>query len=88
MRILNAIMTKVPLMVYGLTLDEDKEITYDNFTTLIDDASWDEFMPKDATKEKFKLFKKYIDTEMFELCNEELRNKYTKFISLTCFINY
>lgn len=75
MRILNAIMTKVPLMVYGLTLDEDKEITYDNFTTLIDDASWNEFMPKDATKEKFKLFKKYIDTEMFELCNEELRNQ-------------
>ena len=74
-RILNAIMTKVPLMVYGLTLDEDKEITYDNFTTLIDDASWNEFMPKDATKEKFKLFKKYIDTEMFELCNEELRNQ-------------
>lgn len=75
MRILNAIMTKVPLMVYGLTLDEDKEITYDNFTTLIDDASWNEFMPKDATKERFKLFKKYIDTEMFELCNEELRNQ-------------
>lgn len=75
MRILNAIMTKVPLMVYGLTLDEDKEITYDNFTSLIDDASWNEFMPKDATKEKFKLFKKYIDTEMFELCNEELRNQ-------------
>lgn len=75
MRILNAIMTKVPLMVYGLTLDEDKEITYENFTTLIDDASWNEFMPKDATKEKFKLFKKYIDTEMFELCNEELRNQ-------------
>lgn len=75
MRILNAIMTKVPLMVYGLTLDEDKEITYDNFTTLIDDASWNEFMPKDATKTKFKLFKKYIDTEMFELCNEELRNQ-------------
>lgn len=75
MRILNAIMTKVPLMVYGLTLDDDKEITYDNFTTLIDDASWNEFMPKDATKEKFKLFKKYIDTEMFELCNEELRNQ-------------
>ena len=75
MRILNAIMTKVPLMVYGLTLDEDKEITYDNFTTLIDDPSWNEFMPKDATKEKFKLFKKYIDTDMFELCNKELRNQ-------------
>lgn len=74
-KILNAIITKVPLMVYGLTLDEDKEITYDNFTDLIDDASWNEFMPKDATKAKFKLFKKYIDTEMFELCNEELRNQ-------------
>lgn len=74
-KILNAIITKVPLMVYGLTLDEDKEITYDNFTDLIDDASWNEFMPKGATKAKFKLFKKYIDTEMFELCNEELRNQ-------------
>lgn len=74
-KILNAIMTKVPLMVYGLTLDINKEITYDNFPDLIDDASWNEFMPKDATKERFKLFKKYIDIEMFELCNEELRNQ-------------
>ena len=74
-KILNAIMTKVPLMVYGLTLADNVNITYDNFTTLINDASWNEFMPKDATKEKFKLFKKYIDIEMFELCNEELRNQ-------------
>lgn len=74
-RILNAIMTKVPLMVYGLTFNENKTITYDDFPNLIDDASWVEFMPKDATKEKFRLFKKYIDIEMFELCNEELRNQ-------------
>ena len=74
-KILNAIMTKVPLMVYGLTLADNVDITYDNFTTLIDDDSWKEFMPKDATKERFKLFKKYIDIDMFELCNEELRNQ-------------
>ena len=74
-RILNAIMTKVPLMVYGLTLDVNKKITYDNFPDLIDPASWEEFMPKDVTKDKFRMFKKYIDIEMFELCNEELRNQ-------------
>lgn len=74
-KILNAIMTKVPLMVYGLTFADNVDITYDNFTSLIDDDSWKEFMPKGATKDRFKLYKKYIDIEMFELCNEELRQQ-------------
>ena len=64
--ILRGISIRMPLMIYGADLtDESKEITLDNFTSLIDDGSWDEFMPKGVTKEIFEQFKKYYDPEVF-----------------------
>ena len=33
--------------------DESQEITIDNFASLIDPQSWEEFMPKGVTKQKF-----------------------------------
>ena len=44
--ILRGISIRMPLMLYGAELSsEDKEITIDNFTELIDPQSWEEFMP-------------------------------------------
>lgn len=48
----------MPLLIYGAELsDEDMEITIDNFSSLIDPQSWEEFMPKGVTKQKFNNFK-------------------------------
>lgn len=44
--ILRGISIRMPLLIYGAELkDENLAITIDNFEDLIDDASWDEFMP-------------------------------------------
>lgn len=72
--ILRGISIRMPLMIYGADLtDESKEITLDNFTSLIDDGSWDEFMPKGVTKEIFEQFKKYYDPEVFCSAGKRIR---------------
>lgn len=72
--ILRGISIRMPLMIYGADLtDEKQEITLDNFTSLIDDGSWDEFMPKGVTKEIFEQFKKYYDPEVFCSAGKRIR---------------
>lgn len=60
----------MPLLIYGAELsDENQEITIDNFASLIDPQSWEEFMPKGVTKQKFNSFKKYYDGNI--LCSRK-----------------
>jgi hypothetical protein len=49
------------------------EITIDNFASLIDPQSWEEFMPKGVTKQKFNSFKKYYDPEIFCAAGKRIR---------------
>lgn len=50
--ILRGISIRMPLLIYGAELkDENDNITIDNFEDLIDDASWNEFMPECEYKE-------------------------------------
>ncbi len=45
--ILRGISIRMPLIIYGADMnDEAKEISIENFENLIDDQSWEEFMPK------------------------------------------
>ena len=72
--ILRGISIRMPLLIYGAELsDEDKEITIDNFASLIDPQSWEEFMPKGVTKQKFNSFKKYYDPEIFCAAGKRIR---------------
>lgn len=64
----------MPLLIYGAELsDENQEITIDNFASLIDTQSWEEFMPKGVTKQKFNSFKKYYDPEIFCAAGKRIR---------------
>ncbi|MFC4666690.1 Eco57I restriction-modification methylase domain-containing protein, partial [Falsiporphyromonas endometrii] len=73
--ILRAISIRMPLMIYGAELSqEDKEITIDNFTQLIDPQSWEEFMPKGVSKQRFNAFKKYYDRDIFSAAAKRIRN--------------
>lgn len=72
--ILRGISIRIPLMVYGAELNGNEEVTVDNFTEIIDDNSWDEFMPKGVTKEIFKQFSKYYDSEIFVEAGNRIRN--------------
>ena len=71
--ILRAISIRMPLLVYGMEGDIDTEITIENFVDLVDDLSWEEFMPKDVSKEMFKKFTKYYDKDIFISCARRIR---------------
>lgn len=72
--ILRGISIRMPLLIYGAELNnEDDEITIDNFANLIDDQSWEEFMPKDVTKQVFERFKKYYEPDVFREAGKRIR---------------
>ena len=72
--ILRGISIRMLLLIYGAELsDENQEITIDNFASLIDPQSWEEFMPKGVTKQKFNSFKKYYDPEIFCAAGKRIR---------------
>ena len=72
--ILRGISIRMPLLIYGAVLqDESQEITIDNFASLIDPQSWEEFMPKGVTKQKFNSIKKYYDPEIFCAAGKRIR---------------
>ena len=72
--ILRGISIRMPLLIYGAELDdEDEEITIDNFAEKIDPHSWEEFMPKGVSKQKFNSFKKYYDPDIFRAAGKRIR---------------
>lgn len=72
--ILRGISIRMPLLIYGAELDnEDEEITIDNFAEKIDPRSWEEFMPKGVSKQKFNAFKKYYDPDIFRAAGKRVR---------------
>ncbi len=71
--ILRGISIRMPLLIYGAELKNEEEITIDNFSNLIDDTSWEEFMPKGVDKEKFEKFKKYYDPDIFREAGKRIR---------------
>ena len=72
--ILRGISIRMPLLIYGAELEgEDEEITIDNFAEKIDPQSWEEFMPKGVSKQKFNAFKKYYDPDIFRAAGKRIR---------------
>ena len=72
--ILRGISIRMPLLIYGADVsDEDKQINIDNFSQLIDDQSWDEFMPKGVSKQVFENFKKYYEPDVFRAAGKRIR---------------
>lgn len=63
--ILRGISIRIPMMIYGMDIQFDKDVSIRNFVNSIDDVSWVEFMPKGVTKELFKQFIPYYDADVF-----------------------
>lgn len=73
--ILRGISIRLPLMMYGADLKDDgKDVTLDNFVDLIDDQSWEEFMPRGVTKQIFKEFTPYYDPDIFRAVGRNYRD--------------
>lgn len=73
--ILRGISIRIPLLIYGADISIDKDINCDNFVEIIDDDSWEEFMPRGVTKEMFKDFAKYYDQDIFIEAGRQIRKK-------------
>lgn len=74
MSILRGVSIRIPLLIYGAEVPVDKEITVDNFVDLIDDPSWNEFMPSGVTKATYKKFSKYYEQDVFVAAGRQIRN--------------
>lgn len=73
--ILRGVSIRIPLMIYGMAIDIKDDITIDKFINLVDEKSWNEFMPVGLTKKKFKEFTKYYDGEVFVEAGRIIRQK-------------
>ena len=67
--VLRGVSIRIPLLVYGAEINDNagEEITIDNFAdeNIVDQASWEEFMPKGFTKETFNILKECFDRSIF-----------------------
>ena len=63
--VLRGISIRIPMMIYGMDIDIDKDVDINRFITMIDEKSWTEFMPRGITKDKFRQISKYYDPEIF-----------------------
>ena len=74
MSILRGISIRIPLLIYGAEVPVDQEITVENFVDLIDDSSWNEFMPGGVTKDVYRKFAKYYEQDVFVAAGRQIRN--------------
>lgn len=73
-KLIHAITKRIPLLMFGAEVDDEKiGITINNITERIDDQSWDEFMPKGATKPYFEKIKHVYNDSMFKKAGTMIR---------------
>lgn len=80
--ILRGVSIRIPMMIYGMKVDFDKDITIKDFINKVDDESWKEFMPKGFTKGMFSEITKYYDAEVFIEAGRIIRQRAKSFDSL------
>ena len=73
--ILRSISIRIPLLIYGMDIDINENVNMKKFVKLVDDVSWQEFMPDKVTKELFMKFAKYYDQDVFIEAGRIIRHK-------------
>lgn len=73
--ILRAVSIRMPMLVYGANVSIRDDITLQQFIELVDEESWQEFMPTGLSKEKFREFTKYYDEDVFKGVAHSIRAK-------------
>jgi hypothetical protein len=62
--LLRNISIRLPLLIYGADVDINESINMKKFIEIVDDESWEEFLPKDITKDMFRRSIKYFDEDV------------------------
>ena len=73
--ILRAVSIRMPMLVYGANVSVREDIGIDKFIDIVDDKSWEEFMPEGLSKDEFRKFTKYYDEEVFRGVAHSIRAK-------------
>ncbi len=73
--ILRAVSIRMPMLVYGANVSIREDITLQKFIEIVDEESWQEFMPAGLTKEGFQEFTKYYDEDVFKGVAHSIRAK-------------
>lgn len=73
--ILRSVSIRIPLMIYGINAKFADDISIKDFVKLVDNQSWQEFMPKGVTKKLFLQFQKYYDADVFIEAGHIIRKK-------------
>ena len=63
-RLLRNVSIRLPLLIYGAKVDLTESIKMTDFITLVDEESWQEFMPKTVDKPLFLKLLKYYDEDV------------------------
>lgn len=71
--LLRNISIRLPLLIYGTATDFDESIRLTDFITIVDDASWWEFMPKDVDKDLFLRLLVFYDEDVIEGAGMRIR---------------
>ncbi len=73
--ILRGVSIRMPMLVYGANVSIREDITLGKFIDLVDDESWQEFMPAGLSKSQFRDFTKYYDEDVFKGVAHSIRAK-------------
>ena len=71
--ILRGISIRIPLLVYGADIPFDDEVSPENIVDIVDDKSWQEFMPQGVTKRIYRQFTQYYDRDIFVASAHRIR---------------
>lgn len=71
--LLRNISIRLPLLIYGTATEFDESIRLENFISIVDEASWKEFMPKEVDKELFRKLLVFYDEDVIEGAGMRIR---------------
>lgn len=73
---LRAISIRMPLLIFGADVDINQDFRLRDFLdeNIVDQKSWEEFMPKGVSRELFEKFIKYYDEEVFIVAGNKIRH--------------
>lgn len=71
--LLRNISIRLPLLIYGTATEFDESIKLSDFITIVDEASWKEFMPKEVDKDLFRKLLVFYDEDVIEGAGMRIR---------------
>lgn len=75
LKALKGVAIRIPMLIYGADIDVNTDIDMERFVDMVDQKSWDEFMPSGIDKQVFKQFIPYFDRDAFIGAGKEIRQR-------------